>query len=148
MNNLVPSCAAALLEAVQDNKLWIKRFTKKEYAAAFQEYASRFGPRFQEVLNRPEELPALAEDFLDGIAAGWKRQRPWNRTVAMMDEKQMMVTYLSPMLLKMEGGERLADLVRDGWAARWPKEPYQNGVYEELLDGFRSTFLGLELFRR
>lgn len=139
---------AALLEAVQDNRLWIKRFTRKEYAKAFEAYQSQFGPRYQEALADPDALPAIAEELLDGIAGGWKRQRPWNRTAAAMNDKQMMVTYLSPMLLKLEGGERLAELLRDGWAARWPKDAYENGAFEELLGGFRNTIMGLEIFRR
>lgn len=148
MNEPITAGTAALLEAVQDGKPWIKRFTRKEYAAAFQEYTSRFGPPYQEALGNPEGLPALAEELLDGIAGGWKNQRPWNRSVAIMNDKQMMVTYLSPMLQTLEGGCRLAELLRDGWAARWPKDAYQLGTYEELLSGFRNTFLGLEIFRR
>ena len=65
-----------------------------------------------------------------------------------MNDKQMLVTYLSPMLQKLEGGAVLADLIRDGWAARWPKDAYQNGSFEELLGGFRNTFLGFEIFRK
>ncbi len=139
---------AALLEAVQGGKPWIRRFTKKEYAQAFQEYTDRFGPLCTAVLAKPESLPALTEEFLDALEAGWQRQRPWNRTVALMNDKQMIVTYLSPMLQKLEGGTALAEQIRDGWNARWPKDAYQNGVYEELLGGFRSTFLGFELLRR
>ena len=144
----LPNGAAARLEAVQDGKPWIKRFTKKEYAQAFAEYTARFGPLYEAPLAKPESLPALAEELLDGIAAGWQRQRPWNRTVALMNDKQMLVTYLSPMLQTLEGGAVLADLIRDGWAARWPKDAYQNGNFEELLGGFRSTFLGFEIFRK
>ena len=123
----LPNGAAARLEAVQDGKPWIKRFTKKEYAQAFAEYTARFGPLYEAALAKPESLPALAEELLDGIAAGWQRQRPWNRTVALMNDKQMLVTYLSPMLQTLEGGAVLADLIRDGWAARWPKDAYPTG---------------------
>lgn len=137
---------AGLLEAIQDGRFWIKRFTRKEYSKAFEAYMNQFGPRYQEALRNPDVLPDVAEEMLDGIAEGWKRQRPWNRTVAAMDDKQMMITYLSPMLLKLEGGERLAELLRDGWAARWPKDAYENGSYEELLGGFRNTIMGLEIF--
>lgn len=96
----LPNGAAARLEAVQDGKPWIKRFTKKEYAQAFAEYTARFGPLYEAALAKPESLPALAEELLDGIAAGWQRQRPWNRTVALMNDKQMLVTYLSPHAAK------------------------------------------------
>lgn len=148
MREPITAGTAALLEAVQNGKPWIKRFTKKEYAAAFQEYTNRFGPLYQEALDGLEEPSVLAEELLDGIAGGWKNQRPWNRSVALMNDKQMMVTYLSPMLQTLENGGRFAELLRDGWAVRWPKDAYQLGTYEELLGGFRNTFLGLEIFHR
>ena len=49
----LPNGAAARLEAVQDGKPWIKRFTKKEYAQAFAEYTARFGPLYEAALAKP-----------------------------------------------------------------------------------------------
>lgn len=136
----------SLLPAVQEGKLWSPRFTKREYAKAFQEYRARFAPLFEEAFRSAGEegLPALAEALLDGLAEGWKRQRFWNRAVAQIDDKQMLVSYLSPMLMEM-GAERFCHLLRDGWAARWPKEAYLVGTFEELNGGFRNAIFGISL---
>jgi len=49
------------------------------------------------------------------LEAGWKRQRPWNRTMVQAREKQMLVTYLSPMLLGLEEPlcQELAERLRE-----------------------------------
>ena len=136
----------SLLPAVQEGKAWSHRFTKKEYPQAFQEYQARFAPLFKEAFQSAGEegLPALAEALLNGLAEGWRRQRFWNRTAAQLDDKQMLVSYLSPMLLEIGAG-RFCCLLRDGWAARWPKEAYLTGTFEELNSGFRNTVLGIPL---
>ena len=65
-------------------------------------------------------------------------------------EKQMAVDYLSPMLLEQPDPKcgTLCELLRDGWAARWPKDAYGTAAYQELKQGFRDTIMGIELGRR
>lgn len=137
----------ALLAAIQDGKPWIDRFTKKDYPRAFADYRERFGPAYREaVLAAGEEgLPALAEALLDGLAAGWARRKPWNRSVARVNDKQVIVCYLSPMLLEDPLCAPLAGALRDGWAARWPKEAYRIAGAEKLQKGFRASIFGIPL---
>ena len=94
-----------LLAAVQTGREWMDRFTRKEYTRAFREYTQRFGPLYMEAVRAAGEkgLGALAGSLLDGLEEGWKRQRFWNRAAVRTTEKQMMVTYLSPMLLGQIG---------------------------------------------
>ena len=132
-----------LLPAVQGGKLWLHRFTKRDYPQAFREYLAQFADLYRDAAASMGE-DALAEALLDALAGGWKRQRFWNRTVAQLDDKQMLVTFLSPMLLEI-GLEELCRRLRDGWAARWPKEAYQVGTHEELQSGFRNAIFGISL---
>lgn len=138
-----------LLSAVQTGREWMERFTRKEYTRAFREYTKGFGPPYMEAVRAAGEegLKALAESLLDGLEAGWKRQRFWNRSAVRTTEKQMMVTYLSPMLLGLEepGCQRLAELLRDGWAARWPKDAYGITDYKTIRNGFRNVILGVDI---
>lgn len=140
-----------LLAAVQGGDAWLERFTRRDYAGAFKEYTERFGPAYMEAARAAggEEaaLQALAEELLDALEAGWKRRRFWDRATAKINDKQMLVEYLSPMLLGLEepGCRRLAELVRDRWAARWPKDAYQAASYAKLMGGFRYAILGFEL---
>lgn len=137
----------ALLAAVQDGRPWLDRFTGKEYDRAFQEYRDRFAPLYREAaLSAGEEgLPGLAEVLLDGLAEGWAEQRPWNRSLARINDKQMLVCYLGPVLLEDPLCAPLEELLRKGWAARWPKEAYEKTSREKIRKGFRPTFLGIAL---
>ena len=95
-----------LCAAVQEARYYNERFTRREYTSAFRTYTERFGPLYMEAVRETAEDPdgrrVLAEQLLDLLEAGGKRQRPWNRTMVQAREKQMLVTYLSPMLLGLE----------------------------------------------
>lgn len=139
--------AETLLAAIQDGKPWLDRFTGKEYDKAYEEYRARYAPLFREVAlaNGEEGVEALAEVLLDGLAEGWKRQKPWNRSLAQMEDKQMIVCFLSPVLMEDPVCAPLEEKLREGWAARWPKEAYQAASLKKIRKGFRPTFLGIAL---
>lgn len=136
-----------LLSAIQDGKPWLDRFTGKLYDAAYQEYRAKYGPLFREAVlaDGEEGVEALAEVLLDGLAEGWKRQKPWNRSLAMMTNKQMIVCYLGPVLMEDPDCAALEEKLREGWAARWPKEAYKAASLKKIRKGFRPTFLGIAL---
>lgn len=136
-----------LLAAIQDGKPWLDRFTGKEYNQAFGEYRERFAPLYREAVLSAgeEELAALAEVLLDGLAEGWAEQRPWNRSLARMNDKQVLVCYLSPMLMEDPACAVLAEKLREGWAERWPKEAYQTASREKIRKGFRPSLWGFPL---
>ena len=141
-----------LCRAVQETRPWMDDFRRRTYEKAFQSYTDRFGPCYLEAAREAGEegLRPLAGEILDGIAAGWKRQRPWNRAAVRVAEKQMAVDYLSPMLLELQEPlcHTLCELLREEWAARRPKDAYGTATYEELRRGFRDTIMGIELGRR
>ena len=139
--------AETLLTAIQDGKPWLARFTGKEFERAYQDYREKYAPLFREaVLSGGEEgVEALAEVLLDGLAEGWKRQRPWNRSLAMISDKQMIVCFLGPLLMEDPVCAPLEEKLREGWAARWPKEAYQAASLKKIRKGFRPTFLGIAL---
>ena len=139
-----------LCAAVQEARYYNERFTRREYTSAFRTYTERFGPLYMEAVRETAEDPdgrrVLAEQLLDLLEAGWKRQRPWNRTMVQAREKQMLVTYLSPMLLGLEEPlcQELAERLRDGWNTRRPKDIYNITTSARLQEGFRNVILGEE----
>lgn len=139
--------AETLLTAIQDGKPWLDRFTGKEYNKAYEEYRAKYAPLFREaaLADGEEGIEALAEVLLDGLAEGWKRQKPWNRSLAMLNDKQMIVCFLSPVLMEDPVCASLEEKLREGWAARWPKEAYRAASLEKIRKGFRPTFLGITL---
>lgn len=141
----------ALLAAIQTDRAWLDRFTRREYGKAFKAYKEQFAPAYLEAVRAREEDPdalgALAEELLDGLEAGWRRRHFWNRGAVKVNEKQMLVDFLSPMLLDLEepGCEQLAERLRQGWEARWPRDAYRTATYAQLQNGFRNSILGIDL---
>ncbi|MBR1689776.1 MAG: hypothetical protein IJ713_03265 [Oscillibacter sp.] len=134
---------SGLLNAIRPGKPWLDRFTRRDYEEAFREYGDRFAPLFRTALE--ETAPdALAVSLLDGLEEARRKTRLWDRSVERVSEKQMMVVYLSPMLLQ-QGWEALARSLREEWCRRWPKDPYDIAPYDVLRYGFRSRILGIDL---
>lgn len=140
-----------LSAAVQEAPWYLERFNRKAYAETFGQYQERFGPLYRAaVLDTAGEetaLHALADALLDVLEQGWKAQRPWNRATVRMNEKQVVVAYLSPLLLSL--GEPLcrqfAGCLRDRWTLRWPKDSYRIASFERIQKGFRNTIMGIEV---
>lgn len=139
-----------LLLAIRESEAWLDLFKKRFYRKAFKKYRDRFEPAFEETFRICSDEPMMqnvAEWMLTELEKGWKRQRFWNRSAVRGDEKQMVIVYLSPMLLAMENptGPRFAKLLRDNWAARWPKDSYEIASFEILMKGFNASILGVDL---
>ena len=140
-----------LSAAVQEAPYYSERFTRRLYTDAFREYTERFGPLYmaavRETADDPNGRQTLAEALLDELEAGWKRQHFWNRTMVQAREKQMIVTYLSPMLLGLEEPlcQELAKRLRDTWNARRPKDGYDVTTYAKLQAGFHNVILGIDV---
>lgn len=136
-----------LSEAVCRFRPWLEDFRHKTYAPAFQDYCARYGSLYDQAAQEAKDLRALAEALLDELEQGWKRQRPWNRSAVRASEKQMLVVYLSPMLLEREEPRcrELCEVLREAWNARWPKDGYRTAGFETIQSGFRNTIMGIEL---
>jgi len=135
---------------------FLERFDGRQYGRAYKEYVQTYGPVFAEAvtaaLQSTEDLPlnALAEDILNALEVCWKKERFWNRSVVKANHKQMLVFYLSPMLLGMEEQPACAEfakLLRDGWAARRPKDAYEMADQKTIKKGFHNVILGVDLDR-
>lgn len=140
-----------LCAAIQEAPYYNERFTRREYRDTFRAYTERFAPLYMDAVRETGEDPVgrqrLAAQILDALEAGWKRQRPWNRGMVQAREKQMLVTYLSPMLLGLEEPlcQELAEQLRDGWNVRRPKDAYDITTYARLQEGFRNVILGIDI---
>lgn len=140
--------AERLAAAIRDTG-YLKLFDRHQYAKAFREFADLFGPLYrEEILAAGEEgLVPLAEALMDELETGWRRQRFWNRSAVQVNEKQMLVTYLSPMLLGMEEPlcTDFAKALRDAWGRRRPKDAYRIASYTKLSGGFRNAIMGIDM---
>ena len=137
-----------LLASIQEREPWLRDFGRQTYRDAFRSYTERFGPLFMEAV-RNQDPADLAKALLDGLDAGWRAQRFWRRGVVRAEEKQMVVVYLSPMLLGLEeaGCQSLAQALMEQWATRWPGDGYRMAPYDQIQAGFRNAIMGIELRR-
>lgn len=136
-----------LCAAVWEAPDYLQKFTRREYTQTFRAYTERFGPLYMVAVREEKNLP---ERMLDALEAGWVKQRAWNRNTVRINEKQMIVNYLSPMLLGLEEPLCSAfaeDLCR-AWAQRRPKDIYYIADYATIQDGFRNTIMGIEMARK
>lgn len=146
----------ALCAAAQDGRQWLDQFRLRTFTGAFRAYSEKFGPVYAQAIREtgPEEdaLNGLAAELLDGWERGWKKKAIWNRSAERVDCKQVLVDYLSPMLLAMEeevpGARLLCMLLKEGWAVRRPKDTYRVACYEELQKGFRNAIMGIDMNNR
>ncbi len=140
-----------MLEAIHSRKDWLRRFNKKQYAGAFEEYRMCFGPVYTAALQQVEseaDLRTLAEQLLDALEASWEKTSRWRRNAVEYDDKLTMLFYLNPMLLAKEDEpwcEDFAYLLQELWAQRHPGDIYELSTYDKLVGGFRNMILGIEL---
>lgn len=145
-----------LCAAAQNGRKWLDQFRLRTYADAFRAYSEQYGPIYAEAIRETGEVEAalkvLANRLLDGWEAGWKKKAIWNRSAERVDCKQVLVDYLSPMLLELEteapGARLLCMLLKEGWAERRPGNSYRVASYAELQKGFRNAIMGLDMNNR
>ena len=136
--------SSPLAAAIQNGKLWLDRFTRREYAKAFRAYLEQYGKSCLALIQNTDDPAALAEQTLDELEAGRKKLRFWNRGATVFNEKQTVITYFAPMLLEL-GCEDFAEMFRTAWIRRWPKDPYEYGSFEQLNKSFVNVILGITM---
>ena len=135
-----------LLEAIRHGKPWLDSFTRYAYREAFGQYRQEFSRRYMEAAAAAETPESLARALVDGIEKSWKQEHFWNRSAAKVDDKMMLVAYLTPMLLS--SGEQCAALAQAlcrTWNSRWPDRAYETADYDTILNGFRHSIMGIDV---
>lgn len=137
----------ALLRAFDDAEYWLKGFTRLSYEESFQRYQAQFAPAYRTAVEAAgaDGVTALAEELLESMEPIWKRQLPWNRAAVRANCKQVLVLYLTPMLLEEEALRPLAAALRDGWNRRRPKDSYHAAGYQRIRQGFKLTIMGFTI---
>ena len=92
----------------------------------------------------------VADAILDAVEERWRHQHFWNRSAVRVNHKQVLVSFLSPMLLDREGTgcPDLARILCARWGERWPKDAYRITTYAVLKKGFRNAIMGIDLNNR
>lgn len=135
-----------LLEAIKEGKPWLDNFTRYNYREAFRKYCDKYEMLYRATLHNSSSPNDLAQKIVQGIEDGWKKERIWNRGAARVNDKMMVIAYLTPMLLASgeEACHALAEAICQCWCRRWPENTYQTASFDTLLRGFRHSVLGID----
>lgn len=139
-----------LLSAIQDNAQWRDAFARLRYEGAFKSYCGQYQPLYRMAVESAESVEQLANDLMDGLETGWRKQRIWDRGRIRAEEKSMIVTYLDPMLLAIgdPACTRLAHALREVWCSRRKDDVYEVADYDTLKSGFKNRIFGIEISKR
>ncbi len=138
---------SVLVQAVTDSKKWLDRFHRNTYKNAFLEYENLYRAPYVEEIRTADDLASLADSLLDGMEAFWKKIRPWQRSVAKLEDKMVIVCYLNPMLSRTED-EKCAEFVSvlcSKWNGRYPKDAFETASYDQIRKGFNKTIFGFDV---
>jgi len=136
---------SALGTAICKGRHWLDRFTRREYQKAFAEYTALYREGCLAQLEAHRDAPdALAEQVLQELEGFRHQTRFWNRSAEVFDQKQMVIKYLSPMLLQL-GEDAFAGALQRAWQRRWPKDPYEMASFDDLNRSFLNVIMGITL---
>ena len=135
-----------LLKAIRHGRPWIDSFTRFAYRDAFNQYRAMYEPVYVGAVQAYESMEKLAQEIVDAIETGWKKEKFWNRSAARVDDKMMLVAYLTPMLLASQEVRchELAAAICTAWNEKFPQNTYETADYATLLDGFRNSIMGFD----
>ena len=136
-----------LLKAIRHGRSWIDSFTRFAYRDAFGQYRVMYEPVYVGAVQAYESMEKLAVEIVEAIGAGWKKEKFWNRSAARVDDKMMLVAYLTPMLLASQEVRchELAEEICKAWNENFPENTYKTADYDTLLNGFRNSIMGFDL---
>lgn len=134
-----------LKRSVRSSIAWTKYFNRRDYAAAFQNYCAQFSAAYAEALQTTDAA-SLAEALLTCMEEQRQKLLPWRRKAAAVDDKMLLLTFISPMLLASEHGSALAEALRTAWGRRSGEAPYELADYETIAAGFCNSVMGFRLF--
>ena len=134
-----------LKNSVANSFAWTKYFNRLDYADAFRNYCARFSAAYAEAITTMDSAD-LAEALLVYMEEKRAKLLPWRRKAARVDDKMLLLTFLSPMLLSLgEKGRVLAEALRAAWQDLYD-ESYEIAGYEAITDGFNNSVMGFSLF--
>lgn len=129
-----------LIDCVRNYPDYPKRITRDFFEPSFETYEKECAPVFyaldEAYRQQGETVVSLAvERFLQDLEARWEKNK--NQS---MNDKMVVAVFLVPMVRKqkLDVSEPFCSLLQKTWVARYPKNPFFLGSYEDICAGFRK----------
>ncbi|MBR0085483.1 MAG: hypothetical protein IJL97_02925 [Lachnospiraceae bacterium] len=142
------------------SKTVFKMFTKKTYEPEFEAYYERNLPALKEwceefeTLEQEDHKAGLVRDAADILMAHQEenlKDVPKRKLKMEEMEGTMLMSLFAIPAINHYGhpfGDKLCDELIERWHTAYPKFQIQRGTYEELLGGFKKSFLSWLTGRR
>jgi len=141
-----------LPRTVADGKDYFKRFTKKDYFSAFEEYENKnratvdsLDPCVDACPDGEEAaLEILCKDTMEAVDACMQEDRRWSKSAGrkkvLFEVKFVLALYFTPLLgkRKLRCAEAFGKELNRQWLERYPKEIWSPGDYDVIAGGFRK----------
>ena len=133
-----------LAEPVAAARPYLDQFDYDHYPENFRRFEADAGPLFDAL--REETDAALATDLIGDLSAAWDALPRHARKDAAFRDKQVLSLFLSPAARRhSEEAAAFCETLRALWCAKYPRNAYLAGDYEQILKGFDANLLGLPL---
>ena len=130
------------LDLINHYREELPRFNAHDYPLSFARFEENAAPLFDKLQN-PEEEARLLLDALTHRCAELPRRAQKER---LHQVKMVLVLYLVPAALRRGGNAAaFAQELNRVWNARFPRNSFRLGSYEDIMRGFDATFLGIPL---
>ena len=123
---------------------YLDRFDYDHYPDCFAVFEENLDQWFAEhgALDAESETEQILKQFEERWAQLPRRER---REAAYRD-KQVLALFFSPAAVRTsEAAGAFAETLREKWNARFPRNTFLPGRFEEILKGFDANLLGLPL---
>ena len=132
------------VELISSAQAYLDRFDYDHYPdcfAAFEENLDQWFAEHEAFVAEKE-----AERILEQFEARWAELPRRERQKAAYRDKQVLALFFSPAAARLsEETGAFAEVLREKWNIRFPRNTFLPGRFEEILKGFDANLLGLPL---
>ena len=134
----------SFIELISSAHPYLDVFDYNHYPSNFAEFEDRCAEWFEQyrTLNEKDTVECILEQF----EQRWKQIPRRDRKETAFRDKQILALFFSPAAEHASGIEKeFAEALRSQWNARFPKNSFLPGHFEDILKGFDANLLGLPL---
>ena len=122
---------------------YLERFTRFEYAGAFEKYLEECMPLFAGFEDGSADAAAAVDELM--AYAAEQSKRLLRRSIELDGLRRLFALYLVPAATEsgLASAGAFAQLLCDAWNAAYPKLPFTMGKYKDIAGGFRTKPFGM-----
>ena len=131
----------ALLDAAHPG---LDCFDYDHYPQCFADFEAKADAYFRAL--EPARFEDTAAELLDRTQARWRAAPFLERSKLARRDQAALALFFTPAAIRhSENARAFAELLRQRWNSRFPKNRFLSGDYEKIMLGFDKDFFGVKL---